>query len=84
MGAGFCSLLGNSLYRGSLYQGLSVLDITQFFSLKKNLFFLCSSCFQVMNDNQVVDLKTSEDLFKSSEIDLTELYQEYDIIATEV
>ena len=37
-----------------------------------------------MNDNQVVDLKTSEDLFKSSEIDLTELYQEYDIIATEV
>merc|ERR1712079_449803 len=29
------------------------------------------------------DLKTSEDLFKSSEIDLTELYQEYDIIATE-
>ena len=37
-----------------------------------------------MNDNQVVDLKTSEDLFKSSEIDLTELYEEYDIIATEV
>merc|ERR1712183_547790 len=42
-----------------------------------------SSCFQVMTDNQVVDLKTSEDLFKSSEIDLTELYEEYDIIATE-
>ena len=50
----------------------------------KHLFFLFSSCFQVMNDNQVVDLKTSEDLFKSSEIDLTELYQQYDIIATEV
>ena len=49
-----------------------------------NLNFFFSSCFQVMSDDQVVDLKTSENLFSSQESDLEDLYKEYDIISIEV
>ena len=37
-----------------------------------------------MSDDQVVDLKTSENLFSSQESDLEDLYKEYDIISIEV
>ena len=37
-----------------------------------------------MSDDQVVDLKTSENLFSSQESDLEDLYKQYDIISIEV
>ena len=37
-----------------------------------------------MSDNQVVDLKTSENLFNNIESNLEDLYKEYDIISIEV
>ncbi len=43
-----------------------------------------SSCFQVMSDDQVVDLKTSENIFAESQSDLEDLYQQYDIVRVEV
>jgi hypothetical protein len=43
-----------------------------------------SSCFQVMEDDQVVDLKTSESIFESNESDLQTLFDQYDIVRVEV
>ena len=46
MGAGFSSLLQNSLYRGSLYQGLSVLILFRVKTLTRGVFCLTSICVQ--------------------------------------
>ncbi len=37
-----------------------------------------------MSDDQVVDLKTSENIFAESQSDLEDLYQQYDIVRVEV
>ena len=43
-----------------------------------------SSCFQIMADDQVVDLKTSESIFDNNEDDLKELFTKYNIVHVEV
>ena len=43
-----------------------------------------SSCFQIMADDQVVDLKTSESIFANNEDGLENLFTKYNIVQVEV
>lgn len=43
-----------------------------------------SSCFQIMSDDQVVDLKTSESIFTNNQDELQQVYDLYNIVDVEV
>lgn len=43
-----------------------------------------SSCFQIMSDDQVVDLKTTEGIFANNDDSLQQIYTDYNIVHVEV
>ena len=38
-----------------------------------------SSCFQIMEDEKVVDLKTSETIFANNDIELKKIFEEFNV-----